>query len=133
MKLTIYLAGHSREYEYRKKATDNYGSRLELLDPMIFTPEDVDKCIGETCSHVYIVRRDKKAILSSDIVVAYVEKYTPGTMMEICFSYEHGIPVYVISSQNEILDDPWVLFHSTKQFRTIEDCFEFILDGKGIK
>jgi hypothetical protein len=39
-KLTVYLAGYSKELEYRKIVKDKYGSDLILIDPMQLEMED---------------------------------------------------------------------------------------------
>jgi len=130
MKLCVYLSGWSQEIEYRKTVKEKYSDKLRLIDPMTITPIGVCKEVGENCDYVYIVQRDKKLILKSDILVAYIERLSFGTIMEIMFSFDHGIPVYVICDNNQFLNDPWLLFHSTKQFRRIEDCFDFIASKK---
>ena len=126
MKLKVYLAGPSKELEYRKIVKESYGDKLELVDPMTITWPEVNEQIGENCNYVYVVQRDKKLILQSDILVAYVSFLSFGTIMEIMFAYDHGLPVYIISDNDEYLDDAWVLFHSTKQWKTIKSCFDFI-------
>jgi nucleoside 2-deoxyribosyltransferase len=127
MKLCVYLSGWSQELEYRKIAKNYCGDKLDLIDPMIITWPEVNEHIGENCNYVYVVQRDKKLILQSDILVAYIKRLSFGTIMEIMFAYDHGIPVYVVCDNDQFLDDPWLLFHSTKQFRKIEDCFDFIM------
>lgn len=127
MKLCVYLAGWSQELEYRKIVKDYYGDKLDLIDPMEIAWSEVSEKIGENCNYVYLVQRDKKLILQSDILVAYIKRLSFGTIMEIIFAFDHGIPVYVICDNDQFLNDPWLLFHSTKQFRKIEDCFDFIL------
>jgi len=128
MKLTVYLSGYTQEIEYRKTAKEYCGDKLDLIDPMDITGAEVIKQIGENCDYVYIVQRDKRLILRSDILVAYIRNYSFGTIMEIMFAFDHGIPVYVVCDKDQFLDDAWLLFHSTKQFRKIEECFDFIMN-----
>jgi len=130
MKLCVYLSGWTQETEYRKTVKENYSDKLRLIDPMTITPIGVCEKVGENCDYVYIIQRDKKLILKSDILVAYINRLSFGTIMEVMYSYDHGIPVYVINPSGEFLDDPWLLFHSIKQFRRIEDCFDFITSKK---
>ena len=130
MKLTVYLGGWSQELEYRRIVKEYCGDKVDLIDPMTITWPEVNEKIGENCNYVYIVQRDKKLILQSDILVAYINRLSFGTIMEIMFAYDHGVPVYVICDNDQFLDDAWLLFHSTKQFRKIEDCFNFIMNKK---
>jgi len=127
MKLTVYLSGYSQELEYRKTAKEYCSDKLDLIDPMDITWSEVTKKIGENCDYVYIVQRDKRLILQSDILVAYIRRLSFGTIAEIMFSFDHGVPVYVICDNDQFLEDAWLLFHSTKQFRRLEDCFDFIM------
>lgn len=131
MKLIVYLAGWAEEIEYRKYVEKKYNSgKLELLNPMNITHLDVIDNIGINEYSTYIIRRDKKMILSSDILVAYISDHGPswGTSMEINFAYENGIPVYVIDVTDGMkhANNAWVKFHTKKSFKNIDDCFDFI-------
>jgi hypothetical protein len=53
-----------------------------------------------------------------------------GTPMEIMYAYEHGIPVFFISSEDKIRNNAWFKYHYKYGFKTIEECFDFILEGK---
>jgi len=132
MKFTIYLAGHNKDLEYRKFIKIKYWNEINILDPMINTFEEVYEDIGEELSDIFLVRRDKKMIDQCDILIAKVE-YLPegeisiGTYMEIMYAYMKGIPVFLISSTNSLLENPWLKFHSTGRFNSAKECFEFIL------
>lgn len=131
----IYLAGYSRDLEYRKIAIEKYGDKLILIDPMNITWDEVYSNVGKELSHVWLIKRDKKLIDSCDILVAKVE-YLPqgeimvGTIMEIMYANEHVIPVFLISSEEKIRNNAWFKFHYRKAFETIEDCFDYIVDKR---
>ncbi len=135
IKFTIYLAGHHKDIEYRKYVTENYGNEFNLIDPMTITFKDVYSNIGEELSDIFIVQRDKKLIDKCDFVIAKVE-YLPqgeiiiGTLMEIIYAYSKGIPVFLVSSSYELLNNPWLKFHCTAFFNSIEECIEYIGDDK---
>lgn len=127
--LTIYLAGHSKETYYRAYVKKKY-ARLNLIDPMEIHVFDLDNLVGKNNVHTFIVRRDQKLILESDILVAYIKVgSTFGTTMEIAFAKSNNIPVYVIDT-NRSREDIWLKYHTDKFFDEIDDCFEYIL-GKG--
>jgi len=134
MVLTGYLAGWSQYTEYREFAIKNYGDKVNLLNPMSITHLEVIDNIGKNEYDTYIVRRDKKLILSSDILVAYLgdQGSTWGTTMEIIFAYENGVPVYVIDTTLGMknYNDAWVKFHTKKVFDSITECFEYIISRK---
>ena len=133
IKFTIYLAGYHKDIEYRKYVIENYSNKFNLIDPMSITFEDVYTNIGKELSDIYIVQRDKKLIDKCHILDAKVE-YLPqdeimiGTLMEIIYAHSKGIPVFLISSSDEILDNPWLKFHSGGLFNSVESCFEFMED-----
>jgi len=132
--LAAYLAGWSKYTDYRKVCIDKYGDKIKLINPMSLTHIEVIEDIGPNEYDTYIVRRDKKLILTADILIAYLgdQGSTWGTTMEILFAHEHGIPVYVIDVTEGMknYNDAWVKFHTKKVFTNIDDCFNFILSKK---
>lgn len=136
IKFTIYLAGYHKDTEYRKYTIEKFKEKFNLIDPMTITFKDVYTNIGKELSDIYLVRRDKKLIDKCDILVAKVE-YLPqneimiGTLMEIMYAYSKGIPVFLISSSEDILENPWLLFHCQGFFNSVEECFNFIIEDRG--
>lgn len=136
LKFTIYLAGYNKDLEYRKEVKENYGEHFNILDPMTITFDEVYEDIGKELSDIYLIRRDKKMINQCDILIAKVEhlpegKIMIGTFMEIMYAHTKGIPVFIISSDDNLLENPWLKFHCEARFNTVKDCFEFILDKNG--
>ena len=117
-KLVIYLAGHVPEYEYRKYCIENYGDEYELFDPILMVPEDQAIEI--------IVEDDKVAIRKSDILIAFIEKASFGTGMEIPFAYDLDIPVFIVNPNGKFINDTWLVYHSEKMFRSLDECFSYI-------
>lgn len=118
-RLKIYIAGAVREQAYREFVHRVYGDHpnLELLDPIRI----VTQCFPE------VVEKDKQLIIDSDIVVAYVEEPSFGTVMEIIYAYEQGIPVYLINPNKKHMENFWIKYHSTESFETIDSCFDKII------
>jgi len=139
VKLKIYLAGYSKDIEYRNYVKNNYGNenKLEFVDPMTITFSEVYDKIGRELSDIYIVRRDKKLISQCDILIANIE-FLPqgqmmiGTIMEIEYAFSIGIPVFVISSEKEIRENPWIKFHTRKSFDSIKKCLDYIVNFENI-
>lgn len=130
-KLKVYLAGYSKELEYRKIVKDNYSDYLILIDPMQLEMEDdVDKDFGNN-KDIFIVRKDYKLILESDILVAYINiGSTFGTSMEICFAKMNNIKVYTIEPCNYFRHDVWLKYHTDNFFDSIKECFDHIISKK---
>ncbi len=127
--LTIYLAGHSKETYYRTYVKKKYAN-FNIIDPMGIHVFELDKILGDNEVHNFIVRRDQKLILQSDILVAYIKVgSTFGTTMEIAFAKSNNIHTYVIDP-DKFREDPWLKYHTDIFFNDIDECFKYIL-GKG--
>ena len=50
LRFTIYLAGYSKDLEYRQIVKENYGQYFNILDPMTITFEEVYADIGKELS-----------------------------------------------------------------------------------
>jgi nucleoside 2-deoxyribosyltransferase len=97
---------------------------------MEITWEQVNRDIGKNCSAEYIVRRDKMQIDTCHILVAYIRVGpTFGTVMEIQYAHNRGIPVFVIDPNPDFkyASDAWCRAHTSKLFASIEECFDFIM------
>lgn len=118
----IYLAGTISEEKYRedsKNYCEQISKKIELIDPM--------EQSFQNDGHIAIVENDKKLIIFSDILVAYIKKWTCGTIMEIIFAWEFRKPVYIISEENtQFRTCNWIKYHTTEAFESVEDCFDFI-------
>lgn len=137
---TIYLGGTISLYSYRddvKKFVENNNIEMILIDPFnnndfdanIKNDDDVLKAIKKIRNYDEIgdiVSRDLYLIQSCTAVVAYIEKITTGTMMELVYARILGKKVYVINPQNDMWNDIWLSYHTNKFFTTIEDCFNYI-------
>jgi len=118
--LKVYLAGWTGETTYRMAVKQAYGNNrsFELRDP--FDYHSKKSSIKE------IVEGDKSLILDSDAVVAKVDRYSAGTMMEIIFAWTNNIPVYLISGNEIIKNDTWIVYHIEGKFGTFHECFEYL-------
>lgn len=131
-KLRIYLAGYSKDLEYREIVKEKYEHKAILIDPMTITGDDIIDNSTTKLDDIWLVKRDKRLIDECDILVAHIE-YKPygeimiGTLMEIIHAFHKGIPCFVISSEEYIRENPWLTFHIRKAFKSIDDCFDYIL------
>ncbi|MCK5614684.1 nucleoside 2-deoxyribosyltransferase [Candidatus Pacearchaeota archaeon] len=135
-KFKIYLAGSVTETEYRKQTLEHYSDDFNLFEPlreveeklMGFSSGDIIERKVEITNEIRktIVEEDKKAILTCDIVVAYMNKSTGGTTMEVCYAHDHNKPVYIINPEQNLVNDIWLVYHSEKFFSNIDECFEFL-------
>jgi hypothetical protein len=136
--IPIYLAGHSLEFEYREYCKKHYSQDFELIDPIDRSLDVLQKDIlnvkGIASGKIplsdevmtYIVEEDKKDILRSKYVLAYIMKPTFGTIMEIMFAYCNNIPVFAVNPNNEWCGDIWLRYHVGGVFETLDECFTYI-------
>lgn len=128
----VYLAGYSSEFEYRKYAKDNFSDDLNLWDPMaeesmmLYLEKDEFNTRSERSS-AKIVEFDKSVIIRSDVVVAYMERYSAGTIMEILHAYNNDVPVLLIDPLGTFRDDVWIRYHITKAFDDVQSCLDYII------
>lgn len=134
----VYLAGCVIEDDYRDYVADEYGELLDIFDPMkeidnkitnithVKYMEKTEKLDDDVISK--IVEEDKLALLKSDVFVAYMERYSAGTIMEILSAWDNDIPVLIIDSKKTFRNDVWISYHTTKFFDDVDECFDFILE-----
>ena len=116
--LTIYLAGSAQQIKFRTYIYKFYGhnKEFEILDPL--------KLVDQNSPDIVI--QDKNLINESDIIIAYIQKWTCGTIMEIMYSFMKGKKIYVITTNEKIRNDVWLKEHTHEFFRKIYECFEYI-------
>ncbi len=131
----IYLAGYAEERNYREYVKEHYGTRLDLFDPMT---EVDDKILGKAKKDQLneeevkaIVESDKREILKSDCVIAFMERYSAGTIMEIHHAWGHGVPVYLIDPNGTFRKDIWIRYHIINTFDDIDSCCQHVLNNYG--
>jgi len=138
--IRIYLAGHVNEVDYRAYVNEKYRDHLEILDPLqeveqkilnidLTKYEDLTKVEFTAEEKLQVVELDKQAVASSDILVAYITKFTCGTVMEVLHAWNKQIPVYVINPGGTLKNDIWLGYHTSKFFNTIDECFENIINS----
>jgi nucleoside 2-deoxyribosyltransferase len=58
-----------------------------------------------------VVRNDKRAIASCDIMIAYCWKPSVGTSMEILYAFEHALYIIVVGC-GTVVNSPWIRAHA---------------------
>jgi len=136
-KLKIYLAGTSNRnaLKYRSDAKNYFGKKLILFDPFVEIEENITNTSGlnkpwqlsdEEVDRIVI--EDKEAIKTCDILVAYIENFTCGTVMEILHAWNNQIPIFVINPEKNRIHDVWLRYHTKQFFTNTHECFKYIID-----
>lgn len=128
--MKVYLSGAI--YATNSIATIGWRNRAKEL----LTADTIDPCRGRA---VYdpkkyttkeLVSRDKLDIRNSDILLVWgnplEDHLSIGTWMECEFAYEHNRPIVMVSTDQRVLNHPWINEYSAKIFSTIEEACDYI-------
>jgi len=137
--LKVYVAGSVYEKDYRAQVAREYSEVLNIFDPLkeieagvlnvdISKVDDLKTIPFGDDEIKKIVELDKAAIDTCDIVVAYVRRYSAGTIMEILHAWNNQTPVYlIVEKDSQFEKDVWLKYHTTKFFYSIKSCFDYIV------
>ena len=124
-KIKIYLA--STIYEETEFDGQTWKSRFKEamnilhIDHDCFDPDPKHEC------DLTMVARDKAAIENSDIFVAYIEKTTVGTSMELYHAFlQNNIPIIVVCPNHIVEGNIWIEAHAHSIVSTVIDAVEQI-------
>ena len=119
----VYLSGgikdfsKSDKHDWREKSKSLLG--CETIDPTRISYDGRNPAI--------IVELDKSDIDKSSHVLVYYIRPSVGTSMEIFYAWERKKPVYIVNESNVELS-PWMLYHSTRIFKTLDEALQQIKD-----
>jgi len=116
---TIYTTSIDRNWknEFRNRLTPSYQNVVyEFFDP---DPANEPEA--------YMIARDKAEISNCDIFVAYIQRPTFGTSMEIMYaSLLNTKPILVINPNEKYFNDLWLRGHAHIICGSIESCVSHI-------
>jgi len=124
----IYLCGPingctDRECKKWRSNAKRLLSNHNCIDPM-----DRDYRGRESVYEYEIIERDKEDIDRSEIILAWIDRPSFGTAMEIMYAQMNGQTILVVNNIGDALS-PWVTYHATAMFNTLEDACEKINGG----
>lgn len=137
--LKVYLSGYANEEDYRKYAIEKYGEELDLFDPIKEMEGTKFPWFDWNSFRAGLISIDDSIIsplvesekefikYNCDVLVAYMVRYSAGTIMEIKHAYENNIPVYIIDPTKKFSRDIWLIYHTNVFFDSIDSCFEQLL------
>lgn len=121
----LYLAGpiptkSGWRMDIAREIKEHYQRNTDLtfLDPTKF---EVD-----SSNATETVNLDLNMLKQSDFLLAYVERESTGTAMEICYAKQMNIPVIICCPDEQNLS-PWHIYHATKVTNTIRLALDFIV------
>ena len=90
-----------------------------IYDPKLFTPNE-------------IVLRDLKDVKDADIILVnfnLIDNKLPiGTVMEIMYAWNLGKPVVIVSTDNRIINHPWLIAMSVRIFDDLKTACDYIVE-----
>jgi nucleoside 2-deoxyribosyltransferase len=147
-KIRVYLAGtiYNNEpgFSWKNRFIDELNGKIQFNPKPSCNCErgtswredlfDLYECFdpnpSNECNNTMIAR-DKAEIQKSDIFVAYIEKFSCGTSMEILCAYnQQTIPIFIINPGLNFSNDLWLKYHSHLICNTVIDCSEHIKEIK---
>ena len=83
--------------------------------------------IPEMETQHFMVPTDKKMIKRCDVFVAYIQRASVGTSMEVYFASQlEDTPVIIINPNNKFKDDLWLSYHADVICDNVEICAKYI-------
>jgi len=77
-----------------------------------------------------LVHRDTLLICYSDGMIAIIDgSLSYGTIQEMVYAYDFGVPVYAVISNGHI-GHPWLRYHSKETFESLEQLTAFLREVK---
>lgn len=133
--MKIYLSGSVKEDEYRKFVLTKYSNEFEIFDPLT----EVEKRLGldvegykagrvefNTNTVIDIVEGDIRLLNNCDVLVAMMNIYSAGTIIEVRVAYDLDKPVYIIDPTKKMRRDIWLRYHTNVFFDNTDLCFDFL-------
>lgn len=133
--MKIYLSGSIKEEVYRGYVLGRYSGEFEIYDPLTevekrlgFDVEGYRKGLVEFDNNIIsdIVDGDIKLLNNCDVLVAMMNIYSAGTIMEIRIAYDMDKPVYIIDPIKKMRRDVWLRYHTNVFFDNTDLCFDFL-------
>ncbi len=123
--MNIYLASTKYDFDWRKYLIDRTrvlfnGKEMETTEMVFISP------VLENEFHPDTVLTDKKLISECDLFIAYIDRYTAGTLMELLYAWSLGKPTYVVSTTG-LLEDLWISYHAICKFKSLDECANAII------
>jgi nucleoside 2-deoxyribosyltransferase len=120
---TVYLARtfsvSETKYKYAINIKDKFSGVLKFIDVLDFGDNN-DRLMNHPET---IVLFDKQLIDKCDILVAFINQPTFGTLGEIYYALNKGILVYVINHNRIHIEDPWLKYIVNGLYTDIDKCY----------
>jgi len=133
--MKIYLSGWVGETEYRKTVLSTHSQAFDIRDPLTEVERKMELDLEgyrsgkiDFTSDIIanIVEEDIKLLKECDALVAMMNRYSAGTIMEIRIAYDADLPVYIIDPSKKMRRDIWLRYHTNVFFDRIGECFNFL-------
>jgi hypothetical protein len=119
--INLYLAGTIYNDEPGKSWKKRLIQELDSSMYKSFDPDPVNECNNT------MIARDKYEITNCNIFVAYIERPTFGTSMEILHAFnQQTTPIIVINPGLKYQNDLWLKYHSHLICDNITECADHI-------
>lgn len=125
----IYLARtfsvSDAKYKYPIHVKESFSGVLDFVDVLDFGDNN-DRLFNHPET---IVPFDKQIIDGCDILVAFINQPTFGTLGEMYYALNKGIPVYVINDNRVHTNDPWLKYTVKKVYTETDECYQDLIES----
>lgn len=121
---TIYLsrtfAVSDCKYKYATHVKDYFSGVLDFIDPLYAGGDNNDRFFNHPET---IVPFDLGLIDKCDILVAYINQPSFGTLGELHYAWNKGMPVYAINHNRIHTNNPWLKYVVDKLYTDVDECY----------
>jgi len=140
----IYLCGMIQGGKTLKKCVDwrrkirnhflqnpKWQGEIAFLDPL--NGKDLSSIakdgLKSSCDPHAIVHRDYRAVISSDLIIAYMDTFQEsrgltGTIAELAWGWERHIPIIMIAKEDKYTQHPFLSYFASWVFKDIDTMLE---------
>lgn len=125
---TIYLARtfavSEPKYKYPNHVKSYFSGVLDFIDVLDFG-DNRDRFFNHPET---IVPFDLNLIDKCDILVAYINQPSFGTLGELHYAKHKGMPVYVINHNRIHINDPWLKYIVDELYTDVDRCYNDLMN-----
>lgn len=119
--MNVYLASTFYDFDWRLSYKNSF---CNTTKPLLTGKVTFNTPILSKEHTIEVVPLDKRVISGCDVLIAYIERYSAGTIMEIQHAFNCNVVVHIITPNRIVENDLWIKAHSHAMFFNIQDAVQ---------